>query len=82
MATLVKWKKDNNKYIYMGCSFSHYVSKMESFIGGALLPNVEEGTYNVILLSNEKGELMWVNAEEVELISIDGKYPNEILING
>ncbi|MEF9952460.1 MAG: hypothetical protein RR840_06960 [Clostridium sp.] len=79
MATIVKWNKNNKRYIYMGCSYSHYISKMESVIGGVLFPNVEEGTYNVILLSDENGDLMWVNADEVVLVSVDGVNPREIL---
>ncbi|MEF9934402.1 MAG: hypothetical protein RR539_02280 [Clostridium sp.] len=76
---IVKWSKDNKNYIYMGCAFSYYQSKIEGYFGGVLFPNVEEGTHNLILLSDEGGNLLWVNAPEVTLVSINGESPSEIL---
>lgn len=79
MAIIVEYKKDNKKYIYLGASYSFYKEVTPGFLGGNLFPNEEEGEFNCILASDEKGELIWLPATEVKVVSIDGKRVDEIL---
>jgi hypothetical protein len=79
MAIIVEYLKDNKKYIYIGASYSYYKEKSPSFFGGNLFPNEEEGEFNCVLVSDELGHLVWLPAQEVKLISVNGSSPSEIL---
>lgn len=79
MAIIVEYLKDNKKYIYMGASYSYYKEISPSLLGGDLFPNQEEGEFNCVLVSDEKGQLIWLPALDVKLISVDDMNPGEIL---
>lgn len=81
MAIVVENSKDKKRYIYIGASYSYYKDSRPGAFGGSLFPHEEEGEFSGVLVSNEKGEIMWVDTAEISVISIDGKTPGEILSN-
>lgn len=79
MPIIVEHLKDNKRYIYIGASYSFYRDTSPSFFGGNLFPNEDEGEFNCVLVSDELGQLIWIPAGEIKVISINGIIPSEIL---
>lgn len=72
MATIVRIKEGNKKYVLLGTGFGAYKSTRPSFFGGNLFPSEEEGTIGVVAVADEIGNILWVEADEIKVIEIDG----------
>ncbi|GHC58592.1 hypothetical protein [Roseibacillus persicicus] len=75
MATLVEIKKTKQVAIFLGTGYGMYQSKSES--GFSVRTN--SGQSHQIALSDFNGEVMWIDAKEIRVLSIDGESPASIL---
>ena len=75
MAIIVEHLKSKEKFILLGSGYGSYSSSTGT-IGG-----YNEGTKTRLCVSKGDGSVWWVNDEDVQVISVDGKRPDEILKN-
>lgn len=78
MAIIVRDKNTNNKYILLGTGFGAYKAVRPSFFGGNLLPHEEEGTIGTVAVCDKKGEISWIDSNDLQVIKIDGIDISEI----
>lgn len=79
MATIVVHKDTGKYYALVGTGYSFFKDSRPSFLGGALFPHEEEGELMCAAISDEQGEISWVQTNELEVIEIDGVRIGEIL---
>lgn len=75
---IVRCLKNNKKYIYLGAGYGHYKYLREGVPGGYIFPKEYEGRSEYVVVSNEKGNLFWIPSVDIQVLSIDGKTPEEI----
>ena len=44
------------------------------------MADVEEGEYALVCVCNSKGEILWLDATQVSIVSIDGQNVQELAI--
>lgn len=72
MATIVKLKATDTKFILIGTGYGAYKATRPSFFGGNLVPHEDEGTIQVAAVTNETGNIYWIPTEKLEVVEIDG----------
>lgn len=78
MSVIVKNKSTQKKYILLGTGFGAYKAIRPSLIGGNLLPHEEEGMIKVVAVCDYKGDINWINSDNLQVIEIDGIKISEI----
>tara|TARA_Y100001958_G_C21064606_1_gene426295 strand:+ start:382 stop:603 length:222 start_codon:yes stop_codon:yes gene_type:complete len=73
MAIIVEHLKSKEKFILLGSGYGSYSS------GTAAVSYADSRTR--LCVSKGDGSVWWVNDEDVQVISVDGKRPDEILKN-
>ncbi len=77
MAIIIKKKNGAEKYIMLGSGFGMFRSQKPNWLLGNLAADTESGGARIICACDEKGEMVWLNAEEYQVYSIDGLSPSE-----
>ena len=80
MATIVKDNQTGKRYCLLGAGFGVFQSSKPSIFLGNLLADVEEGEYALVCVCNSKGEILWLDATQVTIVSIDGQNVQELAI--
>lgn len=75
MATIVEIKKSKQIAILLGVGYGMYQSKSEA--GFQVRTNTGES--HLIAISDYEGEVMWIDAAQVRIHSIDGESPASVL---
>ena len=79
MAIIVTHKKKGGRFILVGSGFGAYKAIRPSVFLGHLAPHEEEGTVRVVLLCDHRGAVAWIDSREIEVLSVDGQTPGELL---
>jgi len=79
MATIVAHKKSGGEYILLGAGYGAYKATRPSFFFGNLAPAEETGEYSLVLICDSSGKTGWVDSEDLEVISVDGRTPADVL---
>lgn len=74
---IVRSKKDETEYILLGATYGMF--RAQGPKGWSGIPSVNEGDSRKVALCNKNGDIFYVNAHEVYVVSVDGKNPGEIL---
>lgn len=72
MAVIVRVKNTEKNYILLGTGYGAYKAVTPSFLGGNLFPNEEEGTLPMAAVCDNKGDIVWLNSDSLQVIEIDG----------
>ena len=80
MATIVKHNQTGKCYCLLGTGFGVFQSSKPNVFLGNLLADVEEGEYALVCVCNSKGEVLWLDATQVTVVSIDGQNIQELSI--
>ncbi len=80
MATIVKHNQTGKRYYLLGTGFGVFQSSKPNVFLGNLLADVEEGEYALVCVCNSKGEVLWLDATQVTVVSIDGQNIQELSI--
>jgi hypothetical protein len=78
MATIVKSKTSNKKYILLGAGLGAYKAVRPSFFGGNLFPHEEEGVVKSIAVCEANGDIIWLDSNDIQVVKIDGVDISEI----
>ena len=79
MASIVKHKKSEKHFLLIGTGYGAFQSARPGMFFGDLLPTQSEGVTTMVALGFPNGKILWCDSREVELVSVDGKSPSEIL---
>ena len=79
MAVIVKHTQSGQNYILLGTGFGAYKATRPSLFFGNLAPAEEQGQTTMVAVCNNQGQIGWIHSEELQVIEIDGKQPNELL---
>lgn len=80
MATIV-WHRDREtKYLLLGAGFAAFKSAVGHPVGGNLLPVTDAGELTYALVSDNEGNVSWVDTMQIHVISVDGVAPAELLV--
>ena len=79
MAVIVKHTQTGHNYILLGTGFGAYKATRPSLFFGNLAPTEESGQTTMVAVSNDQGQIGWIHSEELQVVEIDGKKPNELL---
>ena len=75
MTTLVEHKEIGARYVLLGAGFGAYQSAYPGPFLGALSPTVESGQRSVLAVCNAAGEVLWFEADDLRVVSVDGVSP-------
>ena len=79
MAIKAKWKKNNQVYLFLGVGFGAYKAMMAANTLHMISPEVDSKEIGMVALCDGKGEVGWVDYQEVEIVEIDGERPADLL---
>ena len=79
MAVIVKHTQSGQNYILLGTGFGAYKATRPSLFFGNLAPTEESGQTTMVAVCNKQGQIGWIHSEELQVVEIDGKKPNELL---
>lgn len=79
MAIIVQHKENRKKYILLGTGFGAFKSTRPSYFGGSLFPKNEEGSFKIVAICDKNNEILWCESKYLEVISIDGKTPADLI---
>ncbi|GMQ57187.1 hypothetical protein AN1V17_15820 [Vallitalea sediminicola] len=80
MGVIVRDKVTHKKYVLLGTGFGAYKAVRPSFFGGNLIPHEEEGTIATIAVCDSKGDIIWINSNNLQVIEVDGVKIEEIAL--
>lgn len=78
MAIIVRIKDTHKKYILLGTGFGAYKAVRPSLFGGDLIPHEEEGTIRSVAVCDSKGDIIWIDSNNLQVIEVDGVKISEI----
>ena len=79
MATIVTHKERGGQFILLGGGFGAYKSRVPGIVFGNLFPSEDKGEILVALLCDSRGQLGWGHTHDLEVLSVDGVAPADLL---
>lgn len=79
MAIIVRHKKRDTSFLYLGAGYGEWHSSHPGMRGGLLFPDEMGGESMMVCVCDYAGNVGFFHADEVEVVSIDGKTPKEVL---
>lgn len=80
MATIVKNKATGKRYCLLGTGFGVYQSSKPNAFLGNWMADVDEGEYAMVCVCDSTGDIFWIAAEAVAVVSVDGQNIEELSI--
>jgi len=77
MATIVRNIESSKTYVLLGSGYGMFQSKKPNWFLGNLSADTESGNVSIICACDEKGEIVWLDSQKIQVVSIDGKDPSE-----
>lgn len=78
MTIIVKHKKSQNHYILIGTGFGIYQSARPNALL-SIFTTKEEDFFRLIAVSDRNGTIKWFESEDLTVVKIDGKKPQDLL---
>lgn len=79
MATIVKLKHSGAKAFLVGVGYGQYRSEAPSAVLGNLASKTQSGTNTMAAVSAPDGTILWHPTDNIEVISVDGQSPADLL---
>lgn len=79
MATIVRNSENGRSYILIGVGFGMFKSTRPGKFLGDLIPKEESGEARLVAATDASGRIKWFHAKDLEVISIDGVAPGDLL---
>ncbi len=79
MATIVQSRSTGEQFAVLGAGFGMVQATATTPVFGGPSPSSKVGKEQLLAVSNAQGEPGFIPLEEVEVISIDGVAPKELL---
>lgn len=75
--TIVQLKSTEKQYILLGTGYGMF--KAQGQPGWGKMVNTSKGEKYLVALSNELGEVLWTESNNITVISVDGHRVSELL---
>ncbi len=86
MATIVEYTKEGKqqgkRFILLGAGYGMFKSTRTDLILGNLFPAEERGSQSKLAVCNENGNVLWGDADDLVVMSVDGVAPRSLLSSG
>jgi hypothetical protein len=79
MATIVRSKKNNDRFVLLGSGFGAYQSKKPHVFFGNWIADTDEGQYAMVCVCNAEGQIGWLDSSAVVVESVDGRAVEALL---
>ena len=79
MAIIVEHRKTGGRFIVIGAGFGMFQTSRPGAIGGNLFPTEKKGEAEMLAVSDSSGQIRWEPANELQVVSVFGKSPMELL---
>ena len=79
MAIIVHHVGLKSDFVLVGSGFGAYRSTQKLSILAGFLAEEQYGEFPAVLLCDAEGLLRWAKSTDVEVVSIDGRSPDELL---
>jgi hypothetical protein len=79
MATIVQHTETGEQYVLLGSGFGMFQSKKPNWLLGNLVADVNGAECALVCVCDASGLIGWLDSEEVNVISVDGKPVSELL---
>lgn len=79
MPTIVRHLEDSRQYVLVGTGYGRSDSMKPHWLFGNWGQDRRRSEIAVVCICDQSGTLLWANADEVVIESIDGVRPNELL---
>jgi len=79
MAVVVRHKDSGDRYIVIGSGFGAFKASRPGVFFGNWNPVEESGEIPVVLVCNASGETAWIKSAMLEVVSVDGLSPGQVL---
>jgi hypothetical protein len=79
MATIVRHKETEKRYILLGSGLGIYQSKNPGFVLSVLFPKTEQGGAVAICVCDEQGDVRWFDSSDIVVETVDGQDPHSLL---
>ncbi|MCY4403224.1 MAG: hypothetical protein OXD54_11660 [Candidatus Poribacteria bacterium] len=78
MATIVRHDDTGKNYCLLGTGFGVFQSSKPNVFFGNLMADVDEGEYAMVCVCDKAGEIYWIDAAKVTVVSVDGHNVGEL----
>lgn len=79
MATIVRRRKSDEFYVLIGTGLGAYRATESQWLFGQIAAEEDSDVLPVVAVSDAEGTILWIAAEEIEVVSVDGKTPAELV---
>jgi hypothetical protein len=79
MAVIVRQKDTGDRYILIGSGFGAFKASRPGVFFGNWNPIEESGEIPVVLVCNSSGATTWIKSALLEVVSVDGLAPSQVL---
>lgn len=77
MATIIKTLDTKKNYILLGSGYGMYHSERPHWLMGDYEPDTKSGRAKAVCACDQHGKVIWLRSDSIQVISIDGKKPEE-----
>jgi hypothetical protein len=79
MATIVVHRPSGHRYVLIGSGYGAWATSTPGVFFGNLAPREQGNQATLIAVTGVNGEIGWVPSNELLVVSVDGKTPQQIL---
>lgn len=82
MATIIEHIASKRRYVLVGAGFGTWDTSVAGRFLGAGNPQRDSGTQSMLALADGSGVVAWFASDQVRILSVDGKTPEQLLATG
>lgn len=79
MATIVRRTTTDEHFVLLGTGLGAYMAAKPHWLFGRLGTEEDSDVLPVVAVATAEGEVRWVAAEEIEVVSVDGQRPRDLI---
>jgi len=79
MATIVKLKGKEHHAVLLGVGYGMFQSARPGSLFGDMFPTEKSGESMMAAVSGADGKILWCSTEDLEVVSVDGSSPFDLL---
>jgi hypothetical protein len=79
MAVIVRRKNTANTFVLIGAGLGAYAAARGNWLFGELAAEEGSDVLPVVAVADAHGEIVWISAHDVEVVTVDGQSPADLL---
>lgn len=82
MATVVVHKPTGKRFVIVGSGYGAWATSAPNAWMGNLAPDEHSEHCTLFAVCDEAGEIGWLKSEELQVLTVDGKAPGQLIQSG